>query len=142
MATRQPVIDAIHTFVAAENLTAAQFHLVRISCWSDVYNSPLISLCGNGQKMCGILADVTPQWGVGAVVRVGKYPCVLHEALACSRSWASTALGHARGAVALDWVGGMAHEPGVLSPTPTGHEKGTLDLECLNPWHADAGFQE
>ena len=142
MASRQPIVDAMHTFIAQEDMTNNRYHIVRISCWSDRYNSPLIALCGAGAKMCGILQDNPPQWGAGNVMRAGKSPCVLGAAMACATSWASDAAGHAVAAVALDWIGGQCHEPGLLSPTPTGSEKGTLDLEALNPWKSDAQWTD
>ena len=136
MAKRQPIVDAMHAFVCQEDMSLNRYHIVRISCYSARWNGPMIALCGDGQKMCGILQDNPPQWDFGNVMRAGKSPCVISTAIACAISWASDANGHAVAAVAEDWIGGQMHEPGTLSPTPTGNEKGTLDVEALNPWRA------
>jgi len=134
--------EVLHTFIAEEDLRANQYHIVRITCFSDRWNGPLIALCGDGQKMCGILQDDPNITQPGLVMRVGKSKCVITAAIACATSWASDALGHAVAAVALDWIGGQIHEPGVLSPTPTGGEKATLDVEALNPWKADDAWTD
>jgi len=134
MAHAVELIEVEHTMLANQDLRTNQYHIVRIVCWSDTYNSPLVGLCGAGQKMCGILTNAPNTGQAATVARVGKVPCVIGAAMACATSWASNAVGHAVAAVAGDWVGGQTHEPAVLSPTPTGHEKATLDLEALNPW--------
>ena len=143
MATELPSV--LHTFVPNEDLRAAQYHIVDIVCWSDRWNGPLVGLCGLGHKMCGILQNAPNlpgaqdgEWAI--VMRVGKSKCVIDAAIACAASWSSSAVGHAIQAIANYWVGGQMHEPGALSPTPTGGEVATLDVEALNPWRADAGF--
>ena len=145
MATEQPAV--LHTFVPNQDLRLNQYHIVRIVCWSDRWNGPLVGLCGDGQKMCGILQNAPNlpgadpgEWAL--VMRVGKSKCVITAAITCGASWASDANGHAVQCVASDWIGGQMHEPGALSPTPTGGEVATLDVEALNPWRADAGFQD
>ncbi len=140
MATEQQEI--LHTLIANEDLRTNQFHIVRIYCWSARWNSPLMALCGDGVKMCGILQDDPNINQPGLVMRVGKSYCVITAAIACATSWASDANGHAVAAVALDWIGGQMHEPGALSPTPTGTEKATVDLEALNPWKADDAWTD
>jgi hypothetical protein len=141
MAVEQP--DTLHTFVANESLIASQYHLVKIVCWSDVVNSPVVERCDVlGEKMCGILQNDPVSGDVAQVMRVGKSPAVIGAAIACQRSWTTDANGHVIGGSANQWIGGIAHEPGALSPTPTGHEKGTVDVECLNPWFTDDTFAE
>jgi hypothetical protein len=145
MATELP--DVLHTFVANEDLRTNQYHIVQIVCWSDRWNGPLVGLCGDGEKMCGILQNAPNLPGAAPgefaiVMRVGKSKCVIGAAIACATSWASDAVGHAVAAVANDWIGGQMHEPGLLSPTPTGTEIATLDVEALNPWKADHAFQD
>jgi hypothetical protein len=140
MASENP--DVLHTFVPNEDLRTNQYHLVEIICWSDRWNGPLVGLCGDGEKMCGVLQNAPNlpgadpgEWAI--VMRVGKSKAVIGAAIACARSWASDANGHVVGAVANDWIGGQMHEPGTLSPTPTGGEIATVDVEALNPWKAD-----
>jgi len=130
--------EVLHTFIANEDLRTNPYHIVDIVCYSDRWNGPLIGLCGAGQKMCGILQNDPNITEPALVMRVGKSFCVIPAAIACATSWASDVNGHAVAAVAEDWIGGQIHEPGVLSPTPTGSEKATLDVEALNPWKADA----
>ena len=145
MAVELPSV--LHTFVPNQTLTANQYHIVDIVCWSDRWNGPLVGLCGLGHKMCGILQNAPPlptaadaNWAI--VMRVGKSKCVIDAAIACAASWSSSAVGHAIQAIATYWIGGQMHEPGVLSPTPTGHEKATLDVEALNPWKADVQWTD
>ncbi len=133
--------EILQTFIANEDLRTNQYHIVRIVCWSDRWNSPLIGLCGDGLKMCGVLQDDPNITEPGLVLRVGTSPCVITAAIACATSWASDALGHAVMAVAGDWVGGQMHEPGALSPTPTGHEKASVDVEAFNPWQTFPTYQ-
>jgi len=136
--------EVLHTFIANEDLRTNQYHIVDIVCWSARYNSPLIGLCGNRQKMCGILQNDPNINEPGLVMRVGKSPCVVTAAIACATSWMSDANGHAIAAAAqqTQWIGGQMHEPGTLSPTPTGSEKATVDVEALNPWKTDGAWTD
>lgn len=134
--------EVLHTFIANEDLRTNQYHIVDIVCFSDRWNGPLIGLCGAGQKMAGILQNDPNITEPALVMRVGKSMCVITAAIACATSWASDANGHAVAAVATDWIGGQIHEPGVLSPTPTGSEKAVLDVEALNPWKSDAAWTD
>ena len=134
--------EVLHTFIANEDLRTNQYHIVDIVCYSARYNGPLIGLCGNREKMCGILQDDPDVTQPGLVMRVGKSFCVVTAAIACARSWMSDANGHAIQGVASSWIGGQIHEPGVLSPTPTGSEKATIDVEALNPWKTDDAWTD
>jgi len=129
--------SVLHTFIANEDLRTNQYHVVDIVCFSTRWNGPLIGLCGNRQKMCGILQNDPNISEPALVMRVGKSNCVVTAAIACAISWMSDANGHAIAGAASSWIGGQVHEPGTLSPTPTGHEKTTLDVEALNPWKTD-----
>lgn len=145
MAVELPSV--LHTFVPNEDLRLNQYHIVDIVCWSDRWNGPLVGLCGLGHKMCGILQNAPnalpsadASWAI--VMRVGKSKCVIDAAIACARSWSSSAVGHAIQAIATYWIGGQMHEPGALSPTPTGGELATLDVEALNPWNTQQGWAD
>jgi hypothetical protein len=124
------------TCIAYEDLSACQFHLVKVVCYDTTNNSPRVSLCGDGEKPVGILQN-NPIAGKPANVMVeGKSQCVIGEALSCGQSYASDANGHAVGAVAEDWIAGQVIEPGTLSATPTSAERTTVLVETKNPWQS------
>jgi hypothetical protein len=139
MAAEQPVVDAVHTLIAGEDLRLMQYHAVKICCWSDFKNCSQVRLCGDGQKPCGILQN-NPNIGEEAIVmRAGKSKAVIAEAICCDGStpldsWASDVNGHLVIIANHDWVGGMFHERMVMSATPGEGDIGTVDVECLNPW--------
>ncbi len=135
--------DVLHAFIAAEDLSDSQFRIVKFAGYDSARNSPTVALCDTaGEKMCGVLQDNPEAGEVATVMREGKSLVVLGEELAIGRSWTTDANGAAVGADGDEWVGGMAQEPGSLSPTPTGEELGSLDVQCLSPWITPSGFSE
>jgi len=131
-----------HTFVAGEDLTDAQYHVVKISGFDSAANAPKVALCGDGEKMCGILQNDPDDGEAALVMRVGKSPAVIAAAIDAGTSWASDSNGHIKAVDELEWVGGMVHEAGVTSPTTTGSELTTVDVEALNPWKTPSGFTD
>jgi len=130
------------TCIAFEDLSANQFHLIKVVCFDQRMKSPRVSLCGAGEKPVGILQN-NPIEGKPADVMVeGKSMLVISEALSCGQSYQSDANGHAVAAAALGWIAGQIIEPGVLSPTPTATERTTVLVETKNPWRAYPTFED
>jgi len=122
------------SLVAHTDLRLMQYHIVRLTGFSADLNGVECSLCGAGLKPVGILQNAPNINTAANVMVLGKSQVVVGAAANIGDSWIADANGHAIPMARGSWVGGQFYLAAALSATPTGAERSSVLVECLNPW--------